>query len=257
MTVLAADGVGVIAEDGSTLLTDVSLAIDPGETVLLCGGPGSGKTLLAKALGGLLDERADLVVEGTVRRPDEVGFVFQYPAAQLVRRIVRLDVGFGLENRGIDPAAIVERVEHVARQFDAEALLDRPVDGLSAGETTTVALIGILVTEPDVVILDEPLSTLDGPSTRRVLDALDRLRSTDTAVVIAEHDPRDLLARADRVLRLEAGRLADAGPPRQVVPALYRAGVKLPFGTQVALERGDAGREAIPLVADDAGESHP
>lgn len=254
MTVLVADSIGVHADDRPPLLSDISLAVDPGETVLLCGGPGSGKTLLAKALAGLLDRREDLRVEGSIHRRGDVGFVFQYPATQLVRRTVRLDVGFGLENRGVDREEIAARVTRYARRFDAEHLLDRSVDELSAGETATVALLGILVTEPDVVILDEPLSTLDYPSTNQVLEALDRLETSGTAVVIAEHDPRDLLVRADRVLRLESGRIADAGPPGEVVGSLYRAGIKLPFATQVAIERGQA---PIPLAADGAEDGRP
>lgn len=250
MTVLATDSLDVTTDDGTPLLSDVTVSVERGETVLLCGGPGSGKTLLAKALAGLLDRRADLQVAGTVTRAGEVGFVFQYPATQLVRRSVRHDMGFGLENRGVGRRAIADRVERYASRFDAEALLDRAVDELSAGETAVVALLGILVTEPDVVILDEPLSTLDHPSTRRVLAAIDRLRSSGATVVVAEHDARDLLVRADRVLRLESGRIADVGPPRAVVESLYRSGVKLPFGTQLAIERGGPGERSVPLAPD-------
>lgn len=248
MTVLSADSLRVRIDDGTPLLSNVSVDVDRGEILLVCGGPGSGKTLLVKALAGLLEGRDDLRLDGTVHHRGEVGFVFQYPATQLVRRTVRLDIGFGLENRGVDPDEIVDRVATAAEQFDVAHLLDRRVDALSAGETATVALLGVLVTEPDIVILDEPLSTLDRQGTTEVLAAIDRLHSMGTAVVIAEHDPRDLLARCDRVIRLDEGHIRDHGPPEAVVESLHEAGVKLPFRTQVAIERGPAGERPIPLV---------
>lgn len=249
MTVLAAEELHVTV-DGNSLLTDLTLSVAPGESLLVCGGPGSGKTLLLKALAGLMSDRDDLAVDGTVTRAGEIGYVFQYPATQLVRRTVRLDVGFGLENRGVPTLEIADRVEAIAERFDATHLLDRRVDALSAGETTIAALLGVLVTDPDVVLLDEPFSTLDAAGTRQVLRAIDRLEAADVAVVIAEHDARDLLTRVDRVLRLASGRIADAGPPRAVVDSLHRSGVKLPIRTQVAIERGAAGERPVPLTAD-------
>lgn len=256
MSVLTAESLRVHAADGTALLDDVSLAAAPGETVVVCGPPGAGKTLLAKALRGLLDTRADLRVSGAVGRDGTVGFVFQRPGAQLVRRGVRRDVAFGLENRGLPPDEIEARIDRYAALLDADALLDRAVRDLSAGETAKVALLGSLVTEPDVLVLDEPVASLDHRNSRLVLDAIDRLRATGTAVVVAEHDLRDLLTRADQVLLLTEGRITARGAPREVLAPLRSAGVKLPFATEAALELAAADRTGAVPLSDDGAEEH-
>lgn len=249
MSVLVADSLGIRASDGTDILTDVSLRVDRGETVLLCGSPGSGKTLLAKALAGLLEGRENLETRGSVRGRGSVGFVFQNPSTQLVRRVVRHDVAFGLENRGVSPARIEARIDHWAERLDAAALLDRRVDELSTGEVTKVALLGILVTEPDVVILDEPLASLDDRNSRRVLEAIDRLRATDATVVVIEHDIRDLLDRVDRIALIRDGSVESAGTDRDSLSTLYDAGLKLPVDVEIALELGDDLPVDIPSIA--------
>mgnify|MGYP000285279343 CR=1 FL=1 len=246
MSLLAAQDLTVSGPAGERLLGDLSLSIGAEETVLLAGGSGSGKSLLGLALGGLLDNRPSLSTAGTVSRSGSVGLLFQDPRTQIVRERVRSDVAFGLENRGVPPAEIHERIDAWARRLAATHLLDRPVKALSRGERTLVALLGVLVTEPDVIVLDEPLAALDATNRSVVLDTIDELRGDHTLLVTEQH-VSPLLTRIDRVLVLEDGEIAGAGTPREVLPILERTGVRLPFGTRVALERG-APLEDVPLT---------
>ncbi|MFW5918758.1 MAG: energy-coupling factor ABC transporter ATP-binding protein [Halanaeroarchaeum sp.] len=247
MTILATEDRSVRTADGATLLDSVSLSVDRGETVVVAGPSGSGKTTLTKAVGGLLENRSNLQTTGTVSRPDDVGYLFQNPATQLVRRTVRHDVAFGLENQGVPREEIVRRIDTWAERLDATRFLDREVERLSRGETAVVALLGSLVTEPDLVVLDEPLAPLDRRNRRLVLEAIDTLQDHGTTLLVTEHDLRDVLGLADRIVVLEAGTVVARGGPADHLDRLRRLGIALPFATEVALERGRP-KTAIPLA---------
>lgn len=238
MTLLATDGLAVHTTGGTPILGPVSLSVDSGDTVVVAGPSGSGKTTLTKAIGGLLADRSNLDTTGTVSRPDDVGYLFQNPATQLVRRTVEHDVAFGLENQGVPRDEITRRIDTWADRLDATQFLDREVDRLSRGETAIVALLGSLVTEPDLVVLDEPLAPLDHRNRRLVLDAIETLQERGTTLLVTEHDLRDVLAIADRVVVLDEGEVVARGPPRVHLDHLRERGVTLPFATRVALERG-------------------
>lgn len=235
MTAVATTELSVRTTGGQAILSDISIEITDGETVLLCGQPGSGKSMLLKAIKGLFDRREDLVVEGSITRSAEIGIVLQNPAQQLVRSTVRRDIAFGLENRNVPVPEIEARIERYAELLEATALLDRSTTALSHGEAATVALLGVLVVEPEIILLDEPLATLDHPNQQLVLESIDRLIASDRTVVIAEHDTRSLLDRVDRVLLLENGTISKRGPPSALGPALYTAGMAVPIDLELRL----------------------
>lgn len=246
MSVITVEELTVRATDETALVRDVSLSIEDGETVLLAGPSGSGKTLLGTAIAGLLADKPGLSVTGQRTRDGDVGLLMQNPRRQLVRERVRADVAFGLENQGLEPAKIHDRIQTWSEKLAATELLERKIDSLSRGETTLVALLGALVLDPDLIVLDEPLAPLDDRNRRLVIDAIEILQG-ETALLVAEHDATALLSRVDRVVLLEAGRIDASGPPRDVLHPLSEAGVKLPFATDVALARGES-LDSVPMT---------
>ncbi|UWG46820.1 Energy-coupling factor transporter ATP-binding protein EcfA2 [Halanaeroarchaeum sp. HSR-CO] len=246
MSLLATDALSVRTTTGAVLLDGVDLSVERDEMVVVAGRSGSGKTTLTKAIGGLLDSRPNIETAGTVSGPENVGFLFQNPRTQLVRRSVRHDVAFDLENQGVPRDEMERRIEQWAERLDATPFLDREVDALSRGETAVVALLGALVTEPDLVVLDEPLAPLDDRNRRLVLDAIETLRDHGSTLLVTEHDLRDVLPLADRVLVLEEGRVTSGGSPSTQLARLADLGITLPFATRVGLERGQS-PERLPL----------
>jgi sulfonate transport system ATP-binding protein len=207
------------AFDGTTVLDGIDLELAPGEFVALLGESGSGKTTLLRALAGL-----DRGVTGEVRTGTAPAVVFQDPRL-LPWRSVLVNVALGL--RGADP-------EGRARAALAEVGLEGREDAwprqLSGGQRQRVALARALVREPDLLLLDEPFSSLDAltrASAQRLVSELwERHRP---AVLLVTHDVEEALLLADRVLVLEDGGLAHSErldalprPRRRDDPALQR-----------------------------------
>jgi biotin transport system ATP-binding protein len=206
-----------------TVLRDVTVAL-PDHRVGIVGANGSGKSTFARLLNGLvLPTRGAVRVDGLDTRTEgrqvrrRVGFCFTNPDAQIVMPTVREDVAFGLRRRGLSRDEVRIRVAEVLDRFGLASHADHPAHLLSGGQKQLLALASVLVTEPSVIVLDEPTTLLDLRNARLVADHLDRLGQQ---VVLVTHH-LELLDGFDRVLVFDEARLVHDGPPVEAVAA-YR-----------------------------------
>jgi energy-coupling factor transporter ATP-binding protein EcfA2 len=207
--VLELDRVGYVYGAGTPwahrALEDVSLAVHAGESIVVSGPNGSGKSTLAWVIAGLLgptEGRATL--DGEIIRPGPagVGISFQHARFQLVRPSVGEDVAY---------AGDLGEARRALRLvgFDPDVMWSRRIDELSGGEQRRVALAGLLVTDPKLLVLDEPLAGLDAGASAALCDVLETLRAQrHIATVVIAHDLELVERLGRRVIRLEHGRLA-------------------------------------------------
>ncbi|UCR88502.1 energy-coupling factor ABC transporter ATP-binding protein [Mycetocola spongiae] len=212
------EGVGVDL-GGRPVLRDVSVHLEE-RRIAVIGSNGSGKSTFARLLNGL--NRADygsLSVHGidparrvaALRR--RVGFVFTNPDAQIVMPTVAEDVAFSLRGRGLSRSEIAERVARVLAENGLSEHHDAPAYTLSGGQKQLLALCSVLVSEPRLLVADEPTTLLDAANTRRIGNLLLGL---DQQLVLLTHN-LDLAERCDIALRFEGGRLVESGDPAEVV----------------------------------------
>ncbi len=192
------------------------------QRVGIVGGNGSGKSTLARMINGLITpttgsvtlDGLDTTAKGReVRR--RVGFVFTDPDNQIVMPTVAEDVAFSLRKSKLTKAETTERVTSCLRRFGLADHADHPTHLLSGGQKQLLALAAVLITEPDVVVADEPTTLLDLRNSRMVNELLAGL--TQQVVLITHH--LALLADFDRVVVLDAGRIIADGPPAVALDA--------------------------------------
>ncbi|CAB4728940.1 unannotated protein [freshwater metagenome] len=227
---LDAAGVTVATADGERVLLEPTTLSLTEQRVAVIGANGSGKSTMARLLNGLvtpttgrvLVDGLDVARHGAeVRR--RVGFCFTDPAAQLVMPTCVEDVELSLRRSERDPVARRRRALEVLERHGLAEHAHQSVHDLSGGQRQLLALAGVLATDPEVVVADEPTTLLDLANSRRVGDLL---LSLPQQLVLLTHD-LDLAARCDRVLVVEGGRVvADGTGPESVaayVDAVDRA----------------------------------
>lgn len=212
-------------------LFGIELAFSAGEVAALVGGSAVGKSLLAHALLGLappggrlggemwLDGRRLARTALAALRGGRIALVPQHPARTLdPRRTVRAQLREHLRVHRIDAAGRVEAALEEAG-LDPASVLDLLPDGLSGGMAQRVALGFALATDPDVIVADEPTAALDLEVRADVMDRLTERARAGAAVLIVTHDLDLVVARADRVHVMAAGRILESGPPAAVARA--------------------------------------
>ena len=203
-------------------LTDLTFEVRGGEYVGVVGPNGGGKSTLVRLLNGLLRADTGSVRIGELDPATEpylvrkrVGMLFQNPENGLVAPFVEDDVAFGLENMGVPRQEMRERVREAIRAVGLEGYERREPHTLSGGEKQRVALAGLLALDPEVLLLDEPTSMLDGAGRKEVLERLEGLRGQKTVVHVTHH--LEELLEADRILVLNAGRLLASVSPQRLI----------------------------------------
>lgn len=206
-------------------ISDCTFSVKKGEKIMLCGASGTGKSTLLRLLKRELSPRGELSGNITLMGKDrselsdresaeKIGFVMQNPDSQTVCDKVSAELAFGLESFGVKSGEIQSRVGEMAAFFGIEPLYDRDISTLSGGQKQLVALCSVMVTDPDILLLDEPTAQLDPVAARELLGILDRLnKEMGVTIIIAEHDPEELFDSCDKILYLAKGKTEFFGTP--------------------------------------------
>ncbi len=206
--------------DDTVVLRDISFKLEPGELMVLLGPSGAGKSKTLEIAAGIETPDKGVVllngvdVSDVPARKRGVGFVFQ-DYSLFPHKNVFENIAFGLKTRGEKNAR--ERVEAIAREMQVEGLLDRFPDQISGGQQQRVALARALVFQPDLLLFDEPLSSLDQRVREQLRKSLKKIQQKHHLTTLyVTHDYVEAIALADRIAILKHGRILQTAAPDEI-----------------------------------------
>ena len=214
-------------------LDNVSLRIEKGEYVVLCGKSGSGKTTLLRHLKTVLTPHGKrtgeiyfngIALKGVDNREQaaKIGYVMQNPDDQIVTDKVWHELAFGLESLGCDQKTMRSRVAEMACYFGIQDWFHRDISVLSGGQKQLLNLASIMAMQPEVLILDEPTSQLDPIAASDFLNTVRKINTElGTTVIITEHRLEDIFPYADRAIVMDSGKVIADGAPKNIGRLLF------------------------------------
>ena len=232
------------------VLKNFNLTIEKGSFVAILGHNGSGKSTTAKLINGInIAQSGEVIVDGQkiedndtifdIRR--KVGMVFQNPDNQIVSSIVEEDVAFGVENLGIEPKEIRERVDNALKTVGMYEHRLKAPNKLSGGQKQRVAVAGIIAMKPMCIVLDEPTAMLDPSGRREVMNTVKKLNKEEGITIVLITHYMDEAVQADRVVVMDDGQIKLDDTPRNVfakVDEIKALGLDVPQSTELVHRLG-------------------
>lgn len=226
-------------------LDGINFSISEGEFVAIIGTNGSGKSTLAKHFNALLLPTAGKIFIDGLDTSDEknlwqvrenVGMVFQNPDSEIVAAIVEDDVAFGLENLGIAPEKIRERVDLALDAVNMSDYKKFAPSKLSGGQKQRIAIAGVIAMQTKIIVFDEPTAMLDPQGRREVLAMVKKLHAQGKTIIYITHFMEEA-AQAQRVFLMESGKIIKDATPREIftnVREMKRLGFNVPVAAELA-----------------------
>lgn len=212
--ILEAKNVTFFHKDKKTL-NNINLSFEEGKFIGITGKNGSGKSTFAKLIaglerpqsGGVFFESKEITEDSIHDIRPYISMVFQNPNNQIIATKVIDELAFALENLGISRSKMIKKIYETSRKLEIEHLLNKNPEELSGGQKQIVAIGGILVFNPKIIILDEITSMLDSISKKKVFNLIQTLKKDHTIIMIS-HDSKEL-AHTDRVIIFDKGEVAE------------------------------------------------
>jgi energy-coupling factor transport system ATP-binding protein len=241
---------------------DISFDAHPGEILLIAGASGCGKTTLIRCINGLIprsykgEMRGGIYLGGEAttnwklsRISQQIGTVLQDPERQILGTMVMNEVAFGLENLNLPREEILERVDQALEFLKIDHLRSRETFTLSGGEKQKVALAGVLAMRPSILLLDEPLASLDPASAQEALDTARFLADEGMTILMVEHRVEDVLRiNPERVMFMSEGEVRYLGALSGLSRVVNYHEVKLPAGDVLDRAKQDPPPQEVAIL---------
>lgn len=250
---IKAEGIsfGYHTEDGQIpvkVFDNLTVDIHEGELTAVLGHNGSGKSTFAKHLNAILLPSGGKVYVDGIDTADEdklydirqkVGMVFQNPDNQIVATVVEEDVAFGLENIGVEPREMRERVDRALMDVGIYEYKKHAPHLLSGGQKQRVAIAGIIAMRPKCIVLDEPTAMLDPRGRKEVMETIQKLNKEYGITVVLITHYMDEAAQCDRIIVMDSGKIILDDTPKKVfshVRELKNVGLDVPQTSELIYE---------------------